>query len=226
MHGAVRAVWLPVLAVLATTLFLPAAADAKQPDADRDGLSNRQELRRYHTLPRKADTDRDALRDGFEVRITKTNPRRADTDGDGASDGREVLLGTNPRTTAKTEAPAGRPHCAPDLAQLGPLRLGRLGQRDLLVHFVGGALDLPVPARRRRLGVLLVAQAVLGNGERPPPLRRARQGRGRQRRRVAGVACLDGERGVAGHDGAADDDLPGPERHRRRRLGELLVHFV
>src|SRR5262245_31935955 len=56
-------------------------------DADRDGVSNRQEYA-LRTHPRRADTDRDGLRDGDEVRIA-SDPRKADTDGDGIRDGDE-----------------------------------------------------------------------------------------------------------------------------------------
>jgi hypothetical protein len=89
-------------------------------DRDHDGLSNRFEVKRSRTNPRKADTDADRLRDGFEVKRSRTNPRKADTDGDGLrdrfelrksktnprrrdtdrdgySDGVEVFLGSNPR---------------------------------------------------------------------------------------------------------------------------------
>src|SRR5262245_11828110 len=55
----------PIAALLA--LALAPAADAARRDLDHDGLSNRFELKRSHTKPRRADTDRDYLRDGFEV---------------------------------------------------------------------------------------------------------------------------------------------------------------
>src|SRR3954453_11269783 len=56
-------------------------------DQDRDGLTNRGELR-HGTNPQKADTDRDGLKDGAEVR-TGNNPRRRDSDSDGVADGQE-----------------------------------------------------------------------------------------------------------------------------------------
>ena len=41
-------------------------------DTDGDGLSDRDELRKYHSDPNKADTDRDGLNDGEEVRTDHT----------------------------------------------------------------------------------------------------------------------------------------------------------
>jgi Bacterial TSP3 repeat len=108
-----------VLSLVAALAALPAASHARVRDSDRDGLSNRRELRKTHTNPhrwdtdrdrlgdgyevrksrtnpRRKDTDRDGLRDRYELRRSHTNPRRADTDGDGVKDGRELRLGTNP----------------------------------------------------------------------------------------------------------------------------------
>ena len=67
------------------------------PDTDDDGLSDRAEVRRYHTDPRKRDTDRDGLDDGKEVRRYHTNPNKRDSDGDGWGDRVEVSEGTRPR---------------------------------------------------------------------------------------------------------------------------------
>ena len=58
-------------AVAGVACFAPAAAESRARDRDRDGLSDRYELRKSHTGIRRADTDRDGLRDGYEVR----NPR-------------------------------------------------------------------------------------------------------------------------------------------------------
>lgn len=66
-----------------------------QPDADRDGLSDQEELDIHHTNPNDADTDDDALDDGLEVRLG-TDPLSSDTDGDGRSDSEEVSAGTDP----------------------------------------------------------------------------------------------------------------------------------
>src|ERR1039457_1909317 len=64
-------------------------------DPDRDGLTNLQEYQ-LGTDPTKADTDGDGLSDGDEVNKYHTNPLLADTDGDGIPDGIEVQTGTNP----------------------------------------------------------------------------------------------------------------------------------
>jgi hypothetical protein len=76
-------------------------------DPDRDRLSNLKEYR-GRTNPRRKDTDRDGLTDRQELHRFHTNPRRADTDGDGVHDGAEVRAGTNPHKrdtkTARTGA--------------------------------------------------------------------------------------------------------------------------
>jgi hypothetical protein len=87
-----------VVAGFALAFLFPATPEAKRRDRDRDGLSDRFELRRSHTNPRKKDTDRDGLGDRFEVRRSKTNPRRKDTDRDGLRDRFELKRSrTNPR---------------------------------------------------------------------------------------------------------------------------------
>lgn len=89
-----------VLLSLAVLAPGAASADAKprKADRDRDGLSDRYEVRVSKTSPRRKDTDRDRLRDRYELRVSKTSPRRRDTDRDGLSDGDEVLRWkTNPR---------------------------------------------------------------------------------------------------------------------------------
>jgi outer membrane protein OmpA-like peptidoglycan-associated protein len=59
-------------------------------DSDGDGISDKDEVMQHHTDPNKADTDGDGLSDGDEVMKYKTNPLKADTDDDGLSDGDEV----------------------------------------------------------------------------------------------------------------------------------------
>lgn len=85
-----------LVGMAALALAAPAAARPVS-DSDRDGLSDRYELKRSGTSPRRADTDRDRLTDRFELKRSRTNPRKRDTDSDGLSDGVEVRIGSNPR---------------------------------------------------------------------------------------------------------------------------------
>ena len=91
----------------------PAAVADRGPDADDDGVSDREE-ERAGTNPREADTDGDGSTDA-EERQAGTDPKQADSDGDGVldgddpvpgaadgdgdglSDGEEVALGTDAR---------------------------------------------------------------------------------------------------------------------------------
>jgi hypothetical protein len=66
-----------------------------QEDPDRDGLTNLQEFQ-LGTDPNNPDTDGDGLSDGDEVNKYHTSPLLADTDGDGIPDGVEIQTGTNP----------------------------------------------------------------------------------------------------------------------------------
>jgi outer membrane protein OmpA-like peptidoglycan-associated protein len=65
--------------------------DPHNADTDGDGLSDGDEVHKYHTNPLNADTDGDGLRDGEEVTRYHTDPKLPDTDGDGLKDGEEVL---------------------------------------------------------------------------------------------------------------------------------------
>jgi outer membrane protein OmpA-like peptidoglycan-associated protein len=65
--------------------------DPNKADTDGDGLSDGDEVNKYHTNPLKVDTDGDGLSDGDEVLKYHTDPLKVDTDGDGLSDGDEVL---------------------------------------------------------------------------------------------------------------------------------------
>jgi hypothetical protein len=79
----------PIAAIVIVSVA-PLSEAAVSRDLDRDGLSNRYELKRSHTQPRRSDTDADHLLDGFEERRSHTNPRLKDTDADGLWDGYEV----------------------------------------------------------------------------------------------------------------------------------------
>lgn len=101
MHGRLEShgrrrhpIWAVAAPLLLWLLLVPSAAAA---DRDRDGLSNRKEIR-LRLKPNRWDSDRDRLSDGDEVRRCRTNPRRRDTDRDRLSDGHEVLRSlTDPR---------------------------------------------------------------------------------------------------------------------------------
>jgi hypothetical protein len=117
---------------LAMAAAVPAVGEARQRDADRDGLSDKVEAslrtnprradtdgdklrdgierRRTRTNPRRSDTDRDGLTDGFEVKRSKTKPRRFDTDGDLMGDGLELLMGRDPLTRERK-----KPKLVPEL---------------------------------------------------------------------------------------------------------------
>ena len=64
-------------------------------DPDRDGLTNLEEYQNG-TDPHNPDTDGDGLSDGDEVNRYHTNPLLTGTDGDGIPDGVEVQTGTDP----------------------------------------------------------------------------------------------------------------------------------
>lgn len=66
-------------------------SDAANPDTDNDGLTDYDEVMKYHTSPIRQDTDADGLPDGDELTRYQTDPTKYDTDGDGLSDGEEIL---------------------------------------------------------------------------------------------------------------------------------------
>lgn len=71
--------------------------DPLDPDTDKDGLTDGEEVHTYKTNPLERDTDYDQLTDGGEVKKYRTNPLDRDTDDGGVADGHEVLEdGTNP----------------------------------------------------------------------------------------------------------------------------------
>jgi hypothetical protein len=80
--------------------------DPNNPDTDGDGISDGDEVHKYHTDPLNPDTDGDGLSDGEEIRLG-TNPLNPDTDGDGIPDGIEVKLGLNPLVPDPTTAVQG-----------------------------------------------------------------------------------------------------------------------
>ncbi|MCE9614175.1 MAG: OmpA family protein [Lentisphaerae bacterium] len=71
--------------------------DPFDPDTDKDGLTDGEEVFKYKTDPLNPDTDLDALKDGPEVHQYATDPTKRDTDNGGVADGHEVIEdSTNP----------------------------------------------------------------------------------------------------------------------------------
>ena len=70
---------------------LEIGTDPFDPDTDKDGLTDFEEVRVYRTDPLNPDSDYDGLTDGAEIQIYKTDPLNPDTDGGGVRDGHEVI---------------------------------------------------------------------------------------------------------------------------------------
>ena len=71
--------------------------DPYDPDTDKDGLKDGEEVNKYQTDPLNPDTDWDGLKDGPEVHRYSTDPTKRDTDNGGVADGHEVIEdNTNP----------------------------------------------------------------------------------------------------------------------------------
>jgi eukaryotic-like serine/threonine-protein kinase len=84
---------------------LELGTDPGNPDTDKDGLTDGQEVNEYGTDPKKKDTDNDNLSDGDEVNRYQTIPTNPDTDGDGVLDGVEVSTGGNPIVPSSATMP-------------------------------------------------------------------------------------------------------------------------
>jgi hypothetical protein len=70
-------------------------ADEWNPDNDRDGLQDGEEIMAGSSLY-NSDTDDDGLSDPDEVRTHGTSPILVDSDADGMNDSRELVAGTSP----------------------------------------------------------------------------------------------------------------------------------
>jgi hypothetical protein len=73
----------------------PPSQPLQKIDTDGDNLPDEDELK-YHTDILNPDTDKDGLTDYNEILFYKTNPLNPDSDGDGYLDGVEVKNGFNP----------------------------------------------------------------------------------------------------------------------------------
>jgi outer membrane protein OmpA-like peptidoglycan-associated protein len=83
---------------LSDTAELELGTDPDDPDTDKDGLTDGEEVLTYRTQPLNPDTDWDMLKDGAEVKQYDTDPLDPDTDDGGVRDGHEVIEdGTDPR---------------------------------------------------------------------------------------------------------------------------------
>ena len=112
-------------------------------DADEDGLTDWEEVKRYHTDPHDADTDGDRLPDGDEV-VNGTDPLNPDTDGDGIPDGTtpEELAASPLFATNSASANLVLSFSTPDSGAYGVLLLN-----DLPVPVTNGTiLNLSLPS--------------------------------------------------------------------------------
>lgn len=64
--------------------------DPENPDTDRDGLNDGDEVKKYFTNPLSSDTDGDGLLDSDEINKFLTDPNKVDTDDDGLTDYEEI----------------------------------------------------------------------------------------------------------------------------------------
>jgi outer membrane protein OmpA-like peptidoglycan-associated protein len=82
---------------LTDSMELELGTDPYDPDTDKDGLTDGEEVNEYKTDPLNPDTDWDGLKDGPEVHSHRTDPLDRDTDDGGVADGHEVIEdGTDP----------------------------------------------------------------------------------------------------------------------------------
>jgi len=65
-------------------------------DTDRDGLTDYEEIYRYHTFPTQYDSDGDGITDGEEINNWLSNPLKFDSNDDGIDDKTSIIQGYNP----------------------------------------------------------------------------------------------------------------------------------
>jgi hypothetical protein len=111
LAGAAFAVTLLSGAALTGVVLLPATATAAV-DSDGDGLTDDFEIPN-HLDPQNPDSDRDGLLDGEEMRTYHTGPLNQDTDNDDISDGDEVKRYHTDPLVANALPPQAPPTQAP-----------------------------------------------------------------------------------------------------------------
>ena len=111
LAGAAFAATLLCGALVTGAVLVPATASAAV-DSDGDGLTDDFEIPN-HLDPQNPDSDRDGLNDGDELHRYYTGPLNQDSDDDDISDGDEVKrYHTNPLVpNAKPPAPPSARHC-------------------------------------------------------------------------------------------------------------------
>ena len=134
-----------------------------------------------------------------------TSPYTASWDTTAVSDGQYDVRAvatdkTNNTNTEPCREPPGRQHGTGNDDRFHTAGSVERHDSDLLVQLLRGRLDLRMPHRRRRLGVVLEPGDARRARRRQPHVRRPRHGRGGQHRFDAGEPYLDGRPHGAGHD--------------------------
>ncbi len=137
--------------ILITLIVLPLTAMAADIDTDGDGLSDEQEISKYHLNPYTADTDGDGFEDNVELRNGYSPHFSAgkkitdvDQDNDGLSDGLEFAFGSdlkNPDTDGDSFSDGLEIQNAYDPSNAGAVKLEKHLEvylsRQRLAYFLG-----------------------------------------------------------------------------------------
>ena len=100
---------------LATALEITLGTNPNDPDSDKDGLNDGDEVNKHKTFPLLVDSDGDTLMDGDEIK-KGLNPLSRDTDGDGLPDNLDPDPGHAPtHTSTFVQTPTFTPTPTPTL---------------------------------------------------------------------------------------------------------------